>query len=251
MDALLKRRTCACSITVPAPPPFSLSLSLRTWPFVCRTVHLRTSCLPWLELRSLCRLREEMKEKSLVTCVRGCWTSPWIFQHLRKFTDVSVWCALIGVLENARRWVIQLLASLRRYVGVANQVYSVFRLSSSGPRGRCCGSGAAEQGTRCERFSLFLCGQDGARAAHVVSSQLRSRIFSCVEECFLLNHRPSVLDSFSATVGHFSTLLKQLTSDKAPPLSNRVIIPLQVSSERDPELEVSHHTHPPPPNPSH
>jgi hypothetical protein len=54
---------------------------------------------------------------------------------------------------------------------------------------------------------------------------------------------PSVLDSFSATVGHFSTLLKQLTSDKTPPLSNRVIIPLQVSSERDPELEVSHHTH--------
>ena len=217
-------------------------LSRPTWPFVCRTEHLRTSCLPWLELRSLCRLRKEM-EKSLVTCVRGCWTSPWIFQHLRKFTDVSVRCALIGVLEKAGRWVIQLLASLRRCVGVASQVYGIFPLSPSGPRGRCCGSGAAEQGTRRKRFSLFICGQDGARAAHVVSSQLRSRIFSCVEECFLLNCRPSVLDSFSATVGHFSTLLKQLTSDKAPPLSNRVIIPLQVSSERDPELEVSHHTH--------
>lgn len=56
------------------------------------------------------------------------------------------------------------------------------------------------------------------------------------ESCIV--YRPSVLDSFSATVGHFSTLLKQLASDKTPPLSNRVIIPLQVSSERDPELEV-------------
>ena len=66
------------------------------------------------------------------------------------------------------------------------------------------------------------------------------------EVCVLICHvsppfllpRPSVLDSFSATVGHFSTLMKQLSSDKTPPLSNRIIIPLQVSSERDPELEV-------------
>ena len=33
--------------------------------------------------------------------------------------------------------------------------------------------------------------------------------------------------------------MKQLTSDKMPPLHTRVLLPLQVSGDKDPELEVS------------
>ena len=51
--------------------------------------------------------------------------------------------------------------------------------------------------------------------------------------------RPSVLDSFSTLSGQTSTLMRQLSSDKFPPTYNRVILPLQVSSDRDVELEVS------------
>ena len=51
--------------------------------------------------------------------------------------------------------------------------------------------------------------------------------------------RPSVLDSFSTLSGQTSTLMRQLSSDKFPPIHNRVILPLQVSSDRDCELEVN------------
>ena len=48
-----------------------------------------------------------------------------------------------------------------------------------------------------------------------------------------------MLDSFSTLSGQTSTLMRQLSSDKFPPIHNRVILPLQVSSDRDCELEVS------------
>lgn len=51
--------------------------------------------------------------------------------------------------------------------------------------------------------------------------------------------RPSVLDSFASLSAHTSTLMKQLTSDKMPPLHTRVLLPLQVSGDKDPELEVN------------
>ena len=50
--------------------------------------------------------------------------------------------------------------------------------------------------------------------------------------------RPSVLDSFASVSSHTSVLMKQLCSDKMPPLHTRVLLPLEVSSDRDPELEV-------------
>jgi len=50
---------------------------------------------------------------------------------------------------------------------------------------------------------------------------------------------PSVLDSFASLSAHTSTLMKQLASDKIPPLHARVLLPLQVSSDRDSELERS------------
>lgn len=48
-----------------------------------------------------------------------------------------------------------------------------------------------------------------------------------------------MLDSFSTLSGQTSTLMRQLSSDKFPPIHNRVILPLQVSSDRDCELEVT------------
>ena len=51
--------------------------------------------------------------------------------------------------------------------------------------------------------------------------------------------RPSVLDSFASVSSHTSVLMKQLCSDKMPPLHTRVLLPLEVSSDRDPELEVT------------
>ena len=36
--------------------------------------------------------------------------------------------------------------------------------------------------------------------------------------------------------------MKQLTSDKIPPLHTRVLLPLQISGDKDPELEVSEGT---------
>ena len=52
-------------------------------------------------------------------------------------------------------------------------------------------------------------------------------------------NRPSVLDSFASVSSHTSVLMKQLCSDKMPPLHTRVLLPLEVSSDRDPELEVT------------
>ena len=40
-------------------------------------------------------------------------------------------------------------------------------------------------------------------------------------------------------VGHYSTLMKQLSNEKIPPLHSQVLLPHQVSSEKDNELEVS------------
>ena len=51
-----------------------------------------------------------------------------------------------------------------------------------------------------------------------------------------------MLDSFSTLSGQTSTLMRQLASDKLSPVHNRVILPLQVSSDRDCELEVMHTT---------
>ena len=51
--------------------------------------------------------------------------------------------------------------------------------------------------------------------------------------------RPSVLDSFTSVSGHMSTLMRQLGSEKIPSLHNRIVLPLQVSSEKDFELEVT------------
>ena len=38
--------------------------------------------------------------------------------------------------------------------------------------------------------------------------------------------------------GQFSTLMKQMNNDKIPPLYRQVVLPQQVSSEKDLELEV-------------
>eukprot|EP00731_Ephydatia_muelleri_P018049 Em0011g89a len=48
---------------------------------------------------------------------------------------------------------------------------------------------------------------------------------------------PSVLESFAALSGQMSTVMKQLANEKTPPLHNRLFLPLQVSSDRDAELE--------------
>ena len=40
-------------------------------------------------------------------------------------------------------------------------------------------------------------------------------------------------------VGQFSTLTKQLNNEKLPPLHSQVLLPQQVSSDRDADLEVS------------
>ncbi len=50
--------------------------------------------------------------------------------------------------------------------------------------------------------------------------------------------RPSVMDSFSSLSAQTSNLMKQLSGDRLPPLHTRVILPLMVSSDKDPELEV-------------
>ena len=47
-----------------------------------------------------------------------------------------------------------------------------------------------------------------------------------------------MLDSFATLSGQMSTLMKQLGSDNLPPLHNHVLLPLQVSSDKDPDLEV-------------
>ena len=51
------------------------------------------------------------------------------------------------------------------------------------------------------------------------------------------------MDSFASVSGHVSTLMKQLGNEKIPSLHNRVLLPLQVTTDRDPELEVGTHTH--------
>ena len=51
------------------------------------------------------------------------------------------------------------------------------------------------------------------------------------------------MDSFASVSGHVSTLMKQLGNEKIPSLHNRVLLPLQVTTDRDPELEVGIHTH--------
>ncbi len=68
-------------------------------------------------------------------------------------------------------------------------------------------------------------------------------IISSLILCTHYSHRPSVLDSFASVSGHTSVLMKQLCSEKMPPLHTRVLLPLEVSSDRDIDLEVvTHHT---------
>ena len=50
--------------------------------------------------------------------------------------------------------------------------------------------------------------------------------------------RPSALDSFSALSGQVSTLTKQLRVDRTSSMQNYVFLPLQLSNEHDPQLEV-------------
>ena len=51
-----------------------------------------------------------------------------------------------------------------------------------------------------------------------------------------------IVDAFLLLhVGQFSTLMKQLQNEKIPPLYNQVLLPREVSSERDMDLEVSLH----------
>ena len=70
---------------------------------------------------------------------------------------------------------------------------------------------------------------------HVSTAKVLLVRFSCF---FFHFSRPSVLDSFLALSGQTSTLMRQLTGEKFPPIHNRVILPLQVSSDRDIDLEV-------------
>ena len=51
-------------------------------------------------------------------------------------------------------------------------------------------------------------------------------------------HRPSALDSFSALSGQVSTLTKQLRVDRTSSMQNYVFLPLQLSNDHDPQLEV-------------
>ncbi|XP_003741807.1 mediator of RNA polymerase II transcription subunit 8 [Galendromus occidentalis] len=48
---------------------------------------------------------------------------------------------------------------------------------------------------------------------------------------------PAVLDNFALISGQMSNLLKVLRSDKIPKLRNRIILPLLVSPDPDPELQ--------------
>lgn len=51
--------------------------------------------------------------------------------------------------------------------------------------------------------------------------------------------RPSLLDNFALLSGQLNTLGKLLRNDKVPPLRNSVLLPIALSGDRDPELEVN------------
>ncbi|XP_065174707.1 mediator of RNA polymerase II transcription subunit 8-like [Sycon ciliatum] len=86
--------------------------------------------------------------------------------------------------------------------------------------------------------------QDG-RGVDVALSSLAGRVGDLKQSLRALlvkleheNHNwPSILDNFTALSGHVSTLVKQLKSDKTPPLQNLVVLPLEIRSEPDKHLE--------------
>lgn len=62
--------------------------------------------------------------------------------------------------------------------------------------------------------------------------------YSDCAPCLPPLHRPSALDSFSALSGQVSTLTKQLRVDRTSSMQNCVFLPLQLSNDHDPQLEV-------------
>ena len=48
-----------------------------------------------------------------------------------------------------------------------------------------------------------------------------------------------MLDNFALLSGQLNTLGKLLRNDKVPPLRNSVLLPIALSGDRDPELEVN------------
>lgn len=54
----------------------------------------------------------------------------------------------------------------------------------------------------------------------------------------LMNFRPSMLDNFALLSGQLNTLGKLLRNEKVPPLRNSILLPIALSGDRDPELEV-------------
>ena len=61
-------------------------------------------------------------------------------------------------------------------------------------------------------------------------------IFLICEFCFL---RPTMLDNFALLSGQISSLNRLMKNEKMPIFRNYVMLPLALSPERDPELEVS------------
>lgn len=131
-----------------------------------------------------------------------------------------------------------------------NLVCCISTVDSSPPRlppvcqgGGCGGGGRVGQGSGGEGSPLRLRRQDGTRAAHVVGLQSHSQTEKISSPYSMhdtvSSNRPSVLDSFTSVSGHMSTLMRQLGSEKIPSLHNRIVLPLQVSSEKDFELEVT------------
>ena len=53
--------------------------------------------------------------------------------------------------------------------------------------------------------------------------------------------RLSVLDSFALLSGHINAVNRLMRSDKMPALKGLAVIPLRLSPDRDPELEVWSH----------
>lgn len=55
-----------------------------------------------------------------------------------------------------------------------------------------------------------------------------------------MKFRPSMLDNFALLSGQLNTLGKLLRNEKVPPLRNSILLPIALSGDRDPELEVKH-----------
>lgn len=49
-----------------------------------------------------------------------------------------------------------------------------------------------------------------------------------------------MLDNFALLSGQLNTLGKLLRNEKVPPLRNSILLPIALSGDRDPELEVNH-----------